>query len=77
MPPCDAHTEFREQLGDHAKRIVVLEKTDAEYAVRLDNLCKTLDRLVSCLWALVIVLLTGIGGLYFLVYPAAGRAVRL
>ncbi len=35
---CAAHQEVKEQLRDHEKRIVALEKSGTEFAIRLDNL---------------------------------------
>lgn len=35
---CELHGEIKEQIRDHEKRIVSLEKSDAEFAIRLENL---------------------------------------
>ena len=35
---CAAHEDMKDQLRDHEKRIVALEKSDAEFAIRLQNL---------------------------------------
>ncbi len=38
MSVCPTHEEIREQLRDHEKRIIALEKANAEFAIRLQNL---------------------------------------
>lgn len=62
MNPCTAHEEIRDQLRDHERRIVDLEKTDAEFAIRLENLVQKLEELTGWLKALVIALITATGG---------------
>jgi len=62
MSVCSAHEEVREQLRDHEKRIIALEKTDAEFAIRLENLIEKIDNLTGWVKALVISIVgTGVG----------------
>lgn len=62
MEICELHGELREQVRDHEKRIVALEKTDAEFAVRLQNLIEKLDSLTTWIkWLIVTIAGTGIG----------------
>ena len=62
MSVCEMHKEMREQVKDHEKRIVVLEKSDAEFAIRLENLIKKIDELTGWIKALVVTLITsGVG----------------
>lgn len=59
---CAAHEEAREQLRDHEKRIVALEKADAEFAIRLQNLIEKIDSLTGWIKALVVSIVgTGVG----------------
>ena len=59
---CAAHQEVKDQLRDHEKRIVALEKSDAEFAIRLQNLIEKIDSLTSWIKALVISIVgTGMG----------------
>ena len=59
---CAAHQEVKEQLRDHEKRIIALEKADAEFAVRLQNLIEKIDSLTGWIKALVISIIgTGVG----------------
>jgi len=59
---CAAHEEVREQLRDHERRIVILEKADAEFAIRLENLIEKLENLTGWIKALIVtVVSTGIG----------------
>ena len=59
---CAAHQEVKEQLRDHEKRIVVLEKSDAEFAIRLDNLVEKIENLTGWIKALVVsIITTGVG----------------
>ena len=59
---CTAHQEVKEQLRDHEKRIVALEKADAEFAIRLQNLIEKIDSLTSWIKALVVsIISTGVG----------------
>jgi len=51
---CAAHEDMRDQLRDHEKRIVALEKSDAEFAIRLQNLIEKIDSLTGWIKALVI-----------------------
>jgi len=54
--------EVKETLKDHERRIVILEKTDAEFAIRLENLIEKLENLTSWIKALVVtVVSTGVG----------------
>jgi hypothetical protein len=62
MSVCAAHEEIREQLRDHEKRIVSLEKADAEFAIRLQNLIEKIDSLTGWIKALVVSIVgTGVG----------------
>jgi hypothetical protein len=59
---CTGHQEVREQLRDHEKRIVALEKSDAEFAIRLQNLIEKIDSLTGWIKALVVsIISTGVG----------------
>jgi len=59
---CVAHQEVRDQLRDHEKRIVALEKANAEFAIRLQNLIEKIDSLTGWIKALVISIVgTGVG----------------
>lgn len=59
---CAAHEEVREQLRDHEKRIVALEKADAEFAIKLENLLEKIDSLTGWIKALVVSIVgTGVG----------------
>ena len=59
---CAAHEEIRDQLRDHEKRIVALEKADAEFAIKLQNLIEKIDSLTSWIKALVVSIIgTGVG----------------
>ena len=56
------HKEIREQLREHEKRIIALEKTDAEFAIKLQNLIEKIDSLTGWIKALVVSLIgTGVG----------------
>ena len=62
MNTCVAHEEIREQLRDHEKRIVSLEKADAEFAIRLQSLIEKIDSLTGWIKALVVSIVgTGVG----------------
>jgi len=62
MNTCVAHEEIREQLRDHEKRIVALEKADAEFAIKLENLLEKIDSLTGWIKALVVSIIgTGVG----------------
>jgi hypothetical protein len=62
MSVCPAHEELRDQLRDHEKRIVALEKSDAEFAIRLQNLIEKIDSLTGWIKALVVsIITTGVG----------------
>jgi len=62
MSICSAHEELRDQLRDHEKRIAALEKADAEFAIRLQNLIEKIDSLTSWIKALVVsIITTGVG----------------
>ena len=62
MSVCLAHEELRDQLRDHEKRIVALEKADAEFAIRLNNLLEKIESLTSWIKALVVSIVgTGVG----------------
>ena len=62
MNTCAAHEEIKDQLRDHEKRIVALEKSDAEFAIKLENLLEKIENLTSWIKALVISIIgTGVG----------------
>ena len=62
MSVCSMHEEMKDQLRDHEKRIVALEKSDAEFAIRLQNLIEKIDSLTGWIKALVVSIVgTGIG----------------
>ena len=62
MSVCAAHEDMRDQLRDHEKRIIALEKADAEFAIRLQNLIEKIDSLTGWIKALVISIVgTGVG----------------
>ena len=62
MNTCAAHAEIRDQLRDHEKRIIALEKADAEFAIRLQNLIEKIDNLTGWIKALVVSIIgTGVG----------------
>lgn len=62
MSVCTAHEEVKEQLRDHEKRIVALEKADAEFAIKLQNLIEKIDSLTGWIKALVVsIITTGVG----------------
>jgi hypothetical protein len=59
---CAAHEDMRDQLRDHEKRIVALEKSDAEFAIRMENLIEKIDSLTGWIKALVVSIIgTGVG----------------
>jgi len=59
---CAAHQEVKDQLRDHEKRIIALEKADAEFAIRLQNLIEKIDNLTGWIKALVVSIIgTGVG----------------
>lgn len=59
---CTAHQEVKDQLRDHEKRIVALEKADAEFAIRLQNLIEKIENLTGWIKALVVSIIgTGVG----------------
>ena len=62
MSVCSMHEEMKDQLRDHEKRIVALEKSDAEFAIRLQHLIEKIDSLTGWIKALVVSIVgTGIG----------------
>ncbi len=62
MSVCTAHEDMRDQLRDHERRIVALEKSDAEFAIRLQNLIEKIDCLTGWIKALVVSIVgTGVG----------------
>jgi hypothetical protein len=62
MTVCTVHEEIKDQLRDHEKRIVALEKSDAEFAIRLDNLVEKIENLTGWIKALVVSIIgTGVG----------------
>ena len=59
---CAAHQEVKDQLRDHEKRIIALEKANAEFAIRLQNLIEKIDSLTGWIKALVVSIIgTGVG----------------
>jgi hypothetical protein len=56
------HEEVKDQLRDHEKRIVDLEKRDAEFTVMMKYLCEKVDALVSWLKAVFMAVLATGGG---------------
>ena len=63
---CELHAEVKDQLRVHEKRIVKLEKTDAEFTIKFDNLCKQLEQLTSWIKALVLAIVTS--GISFFIW---------
>ena len=62
MEKCAVHDEIRGQVQDHEKRIVALEKSDAEFAIKLENLLEKIDNLTGWIKALVLSIVgTGVG----------------
>ena len=62
MSVCMMHEEVKDQLRDHEKRIIALEKADAEFAIRLQNLIEKIDSLTGWIKALVVsIITTGVG----------------
>jgi hypothetical protein len=62
MSVCLVHEEVKDQLRDHEKRIIALEKSDAEFAIRLQNLIEKIDSLTGWIKALVVSIIgTGVG----------------
>ena len=62
MEACVMHKEIKETLKDHEKRIVALEKSDAEFAIRMQNLIEKIDNLTGWIKALVVsIISTGVG----------------
>ena len=62
MSVCPMHEEYKDQLRDHERRIVALEKSDAEFAIRLQNLIEKIDSLTGWIKALVVSTVgTGVG----------------
>jgi hypothetical protein len=67
MSVCTAHEEVKEQLRDHEKRLVALEKADAEFAIKLQNLIEKIDSLTGWIKALVLSII-GAGGGFIIWY---------
>jgi hypothetical protein len=67
---CEMHEEFKGQLRDHEKRIVALEKSDAEFTLKIQYLCEKIDTLISWLKAVFFALLAS--GLGFFVWYLQG-----
>lgn len=61
---CELHGDIRESMRDHERRIALLEKSDAEFTIRIENLCKKLDELTGWIKALVITIVTAGGGFF-------------
>jgi hypothetical protein len=59
---CAAHDDVKDRLRDHEKRIVALERSDAEFAIRMENLIEKIDSLTGWIKALVVSIIgTGVG----------------
>jgi len=58
MSVCSVHEEVKDQLRDHEKRIIALEKADAEFAIRLQNLIEKIDSLTGWIKVLVVSIIT-------------------
>jgi len=53
---------LKDTVRDHERRIVALEKADAEFAIRLQNLLEKIESLTSWIKALTISIVTsGVG----------------
>lgn len=65
MNVCAFHDEMKETIKDHGRRIASLETRDAEFAIRIDNLCEKLDSLTSWIKALVITVGGAVVGFFF------------
>ena len=62
MSVCPTHEEMKDQLRDHEKRIVALEKSDAEFAIKLQNLIEKIENLTGWIKVLVVSIVgTGVG----------------
>ena len=62
MSVCPMHEEVKDELRDHEKRIIALEKSDAEFAIRMENLIEKIDNLTGWIKALVVSIIgTGVG----------------
>ena len=62
MSVCSMHEEVKDQLRDHERRIAALEKSDAEFAIRLQHLIEKIDSLTGWIKVLVVSIVgTGIG----------------
>lgn len=54
--------DIKHTVKDHEKRIVALEKTDAEFAIRLESLLEKIESLTGWIKALVVSIAgTGVG----------------
>lgn len=54
--------EIKETVKEHERRIVALEKADAEFTIRLQNLIEKIDSLTGWIKALVVsIITTGVG----------------
>jgi hypothetical protein len=59
---CVATKKSENSFRDHEKRIVALEKADAEFAIKLQNLLEKIDSLTGWIKALVVSIIgTGVG----------------
>ena len=73
MNTCEKHEEIREQFRDHEKRIVALEKTDAEFAIKIQNLLEKIDSLTGWIKVLVVsIITTGIGFIIWYIQSLSG-----
>ena len=62
MAICEMHKELTETVKDHEKRIVALEKSNAEFAIRMESLIEKIDSLTGWIKVLVISIIgTGVG----------------
>ena len=54
--------EIKDRMRDHERRIVALEKADAEFAIRLENLMEKIESLTGWIKALTVSIAgTGVG----------------
>lgn len=44
MAVCELHEDIKNTVRDHERRIVALEKSDAEFAIRMENLIEKIDK---------------------------------
>lgn len=62
MAICELHKDIKDTVKDHELRIVALEKTDAEFTIKFENLVEKIDSLTGWIKALVVsIIATGVG----------------